>query len=37
MILASRNLVHDHREIAAIAITYGIFLSGILLLTWAMA
>lgn len=37
MILASRNIVNEHREIAAIAITYGIFLSGIMILTWTMA
>lgn len=37
MILVSRNLVQDHREIVAIAMTYGIFLSGMLLLTWTVA
>jgi hypothetical protein len=37
MLIVSRTLLHEHREIAAIAITYGLFAVGTLLLTWTIA
>lgn len=37
MLLASRTVLQQHREIAAVLITYGVFLSVILLLAWAIA
>jgi len=33
----TRSVLHQHREIAAVVLTYGVFLSGILLLAWVMA
>jgi len=37
MLLASRAVLHQHREIAAVMITYGAFLGGILALAWVIA
>jgi hypothetical protein len=37
MLIASRTVLQQHREIAALAVTYGMFLSGILVLAWAIA
>ena len=37
MLLASRTVLHRHREIAAVAITYGIFIAMLLMLSWAIA
>ena len=37
MLIASRTLLHEHREIAAIAITYGLFATGTMLLAWVVA
>jgi hypothetical protein len=35
--LLTRSVLHQHREIAAVVLTYGVFLSGILVLAWMMA
>jgi hypothetical protein len=32
----TRSILSQHREIAAVVITYGVFLSGLLVLAWAM-
>ena len=37
MLLASRIVLHQHREVAAVMVTYGAFLGGILALAWAIA
>lgn len=37
MLIASRTVLQQHREIAAVVATYGMFLSGILLLAWTIA
>ncbi|GJD97728.1 hypothetical protein [Methylobacterium iners] len=37
MLLASRTVLQEHREIAAVAITYGMFIGAILMLAWAIA
>ncbi len=37
MLLASRTVLQEHREIAAVAITYGLFIGAILMLAWAIA
>ena len=36
MLSASENLVVQHREIVAVLVTYGIFVSGVLALAWLM-
>jgi len=35
--LLTRSVLHRHREIAAVVLTYGVFLSGILVLAWLIA
>jgi hypothetical protein len=37
MLIASRSVLQQHREVAAVMATYGMFLSGILVLAWAIA
>ena len=37
MLIASRTVLLQHREVAAVLATYGMFLSGILALAWAIA
>jgi hypothetical protein len=37
MLIASRTVLQHHREIVAVAATYGMFLGGILLLAWVIA
>ena len=37
MLSASENIVIQHREIVAVLVTYGIFLSGVLTLAWLTA
>jgi hypothetical protein len=37
MLLASRSVLQQHREVAAVLITYGMFLSAVLGLAWASA
>jgi hypothetical protein len=37
MLIASRSVLLQHREVAAVLATYGMFLSGILTLAWAIA
>ena len=37
MLLASRSVLHQHREVAAVLLTYGVFLSGTLALAWVIA
>lgn len=37
MLLASRTVLHQHREVAAVVATYGMFLSGILALAFAIS
>lgn len=37
MLLASRSLLVQHREVAAVMATYGMFLGGILILAWVIA
>ena len=32
----TRSVLRQHREVAALVATYGMFLSGILVLAWAM-
>jgi hypothetical protein len=36
MLIASRVVLHQHREIAAVLMTYGAFLGGILMLAWVI-
>lgn len=35
--LLTRSVLHRHREIAAVVLTYAIFLTAILVLAWVMA
>jgi hypothetical protein len=37
MLIASRSILQQHREVAAVMATYGMFLSGILVLAWVIA
>jgi hypothetical protein len=37
MITASENLVIQHREVAAVLVTYGLFLSGVFAIAWLIA
>ncbi|GJD97208.1 hypothetical protein OCOJLMKI_4436 [Methylobacterium iners] len=37
MLLASRIVLREHREITAVAITYGLFISAMLMLFWVIA
>jgi hypothetical protein len=37
MLIASRSIVQQHREVAAVLATYGMFLGGILVLAWAIS
>jgi hypothetical protein len=37
MLLASRAVPQQHREVTAVLITYGMFFGGILGLAWAIA
>lgn len=37
MLLASRTVFQQHREITAVVITYGIFLSAITVLAWGIS
>jgi len=37
MLIASRSIVQQHREVAAVAATYGMFLGGILVFAWAIS
>ena len=34
--LLTRSVLNQHREVAAVLVTYGVFLSGILMLAWMM-
>jgi hypothetical protein len=33
----TRSVLRQHREVAAVVATYGMFLGGILVFAWAMA
>jgi len=35
--LLARSVLHQHREVVAVMATYGMFLSGILVLAWVIA
>jgi hypothetical protein len=37
MLLASRSILVQHREIAAVMATYGMFLGGILMIAWVIS
>ena len=37
MLIASRTVLQQHREVAAVLATYSMFLSGVLALAWAIA
>jgi hypothetical protein len=37
MLIASRTVLQQHREVAAVMATNGMFLCGILVLAWAIA
>ena len=37
MLIASRTVLRQHREIVAVVATYGVFLGGILILAWTIA
>ena len=37
MLIASRSVLLQHREVAAVLATYSMFLSVILVLAWAIA
>jgi hypothetical protein len=37
MLLASRSVLQQHREVAAVMATYGVFLGGILVLAWVIS
>jgi hypothetical protein len=37
MLLASRTVLQQHREVAAVLMTYGMFLGIVLGLAWAIA
>ena len=36
MLIASRTVLHHHREAAAVMVTYSMFLGGILTFAWAI-
>ncbi|KAL5684463.1 hypothetical protein EMGR_003627, partial [Emarellia grisea] len=35
--LLARSVLHQHREVAAVLLTYGMFMSGVLALAWVIA
>jgi hypothetical protein len=35
--LLTRSVIHQHREVAAVMATYGMFLGSILVLAWAIS
>jgi hypothetical protein len=35
--LLARSVLNQNREVAAVMVTYGVFLSGILVLAWSIA
>jgi hypothetical protein len=37
MLIASRSVLQQHREVAAVMATYGMFLGGILVLAWVIS
>jgi hypothetical protein len=37
MLLASRFILVQHREVSAVLLTYGLFLGGIMALAWVIA
>jgi hypothetical protein len=37
MLLASRSVLQQHREVAAVLLTYGMFMSGVLAFAWAIS
>lgn len=37
MLLVSRSVLQQHREVAAVLVTYGMFLGGIQALAWLIA
>jgi len=37
MLIASRSVIQQHREVAAVMATYGMFLGGVLALAWVIA
>jgi hypothetical protein len=37
MSLASRNILVQHREVSAVLLTYGVFLSGVLAIAWMIS
>jgi hypothetical protein len=37
MLIASRSVLQQHREVAAVMATYGMFLGGILMLAWVIS
>ena len=37
MLSASENIVVQHREIVAVVVTYGIFLTGVMGIAWLIA
>lgn len=37
MLSASENLVIQHREVAAVLVTYGLFLGGLFAMAWLIA
>jgi hypothetical protein len=37
MLIASRSVLRQHREVAAVMATYGMFLGGILVLAWVIS
>jgi len=37
MLLASRSILVQHREVSAVLLTYGLFLGGVLALAWMIA
>lgn len=37
MLIASRAVLRQHREITAVFVTYGMFLGGVLGLAWAIS
>ena len=37
MLTSSENIVIQHREIVAVLVTYGIFLTGVMTVAWLIA
>ena len=37
MLIASRSVLQQHREVAAVLATYGLFVIGVLVLAWIIA